>query len=283
MAKANALLEALIASVEAKRAVALVTVTAAPDPQAVGRHALVWLDQEPLGELGLGDLEAQVLADARAVLSGRAHKRLTYATPQGPVTVFVEVQQRPPELIIVGAGHIAVPLAQIGKLCGFTVTVLDDRPQYANRERFPQADEVLATPLRETMRRWVAENRLDRDSYVVLVTRGHQHDIDCLLEILDHPVAYIGMIGSQRRVRTVFDLLSAEMGIPPEKFDRVYAPIGIDIGAHTPAEIAVCIMAEIINVMRGGPARSISDDRRETVRRRRERAAAAAAGAASPA
>lgn len=263
------ILSALISSLEERRPVALATVTAAPDPACVGRHALVWLDAEPLGSLGLGAIEAQALADSQEVLRGRVHKTLSYATPVGQIKVFVEVQHRPPELIIVGAGHIAAPLAQLGKLCDFSVTVLDDRPQYANRQRFPQADEVLATPLRETMRQWVAEGRLGPDTYVVLVTRGHQHDIDCLLEILDTPLAYIGMIGSQRRVRTVFDLLSSEMGIPAEKFDRVYAPIGIAIGARTPAEIAVCIMAEIINVLRGGPARSISDERRETARRRR--------------
>ena len=126
------------------------------------------------------------------------------------------MQHRPPELVIVGAGHVAVPLAQLGKLCEFTVTVLDDRPQFANRQRFPMADQVLATPLRETMRDWVAEGRLDNDTCIVLVTRGHQQDIECLLEILDAPLAYIGMIGSQRRVRTVFDLLTAERGIPSE-------------------------------------------------------------------
>lgn len=270
-AMSQPILNALISSLEARRPVALVTVVAAPSLAVVGRHAVVWLDAEPLGSLDLGDLESQVLADAQAVLRGRNHKTLTYDTDAGPVKVFVEVQQRPPELIIVGAGHIAVPLAQLGKLCDFTVIVLDDRPQFANRQRFPQADEVLATPLRETMRQWAAQGRLGPDTYVVLVTRGHQHDIDCLLEILDEPLAYIGMIGSKRRVRTVFDLLSQEMGIPPQKFDRVYAPIGLDIGARTPAEIAVCIMAEIINVMRGGPARSLSDQRREAERRRRER------------
>lgn len=265
----NQILSSLIASVEARRAVALVTVTAAPDPACVGRHALVWLDAEPLGSLGLGELETLALAGAQDVLRGRVHKTLSYTTPAGQVKLFVEVQHRPPQLIIVGAGHVAQPLAQLGKLCDFTVTVLDDRPQFANRQRFPQADEVLALPLRETMRRWAAEGRLDLDTYIVLVTRGHQHDIDCLLELLDTPLGYIGMIGSQRRVRTVFDLLSAEMGIPSEKFDRVYAPIGLAIGARTPAEIAICIMAEIINVLRGGPARSISDERREKTRRKR--------------
>ena len=267
----HSLLAALTKSIETRRAVALVTVTASPDAGAMGRHALVWLDSEPLGALGLGDLEPQALADAADVLRGRNHRTLTYQTAAGPVKLFVEVQHRPPELMIVGAGHIAVPLARLGTLCDFTVTVLDDRPQYANRQRFPDADDVLATPLRETVRDWVAEGRLDNDTYVVLVTRGHQHDIDCLLEILDEPLAYIGMIGSQRRVRTVFDLLTVEQGIPAEKFDRVYAPIGIAIGARTPAEIAVCIMAEIINVMRDGPARSISDCRRETARERQAR------------
>ncbi len=266
------ILNALLSSVEARRSVALATVIAAPDPAALGRHALVWLDAEPLGQLGLGELEAQALADTRQVLASRVHQTLVYPTPAGQVKLFIEVQHRPPELIIVGAGHIAVPLAQLGKLCDFTVIVLDDRPQYANRQRFPQVDQVLALPLRETMRQWAAEGRLGLDSYVVLVTRGHQHDFDCLLELLDTPLAYIGMIGSQRRVRTVFDLLHAEMGIPTEKFDRVYAPIGIAIGAHTPAEIAVCIMAEIINIQRGGPARSISDERREKARQRRGRA-----------
>jgi xanthine dehydrogenase accessory factor len=232
---------------------------------------VVWLDAEPLGELGLGEMEAQALVDAQDVLRGRVHTTLSYTTPAGQIKLFVEVQHRPPELIIVGAGHVAQPLAQLGKLCDFTVVVLDDRPQFANRQRFPQADEVLALPLRETMRQWAAAGRLGLDSYVVLVTRGHQHDIDCLLELLDTPLGYIGMIGSQRRVRTVFDLLSVEMGIPAETFDRVYAPIGIAIGARSPAEIAVCIMAEIINVQRGGPARSISDERREVAQQRRSR------------
>ena len=117
---------------------------------------------------------------------------------------------------------------------------------------------------------------MDQDSFVVLVTRGHSHDVECLLEVLDRPVAYIGMIGSPRRVDAVFELLEREMGIDPARFDRVYAPIGIAIGARTPSEIAICIMAEIINVLRGGPAAVISDRRR--ARDRARRAAKSAAG-----
>ena len=270
--------QALLESVRNREPVALATVISGP---SAGQAAVVWLDRPPLGNLSLGELEAQVIADAQKVLQGRQHKLLRYdlevggwkvetrgpsnlQAPTSSLAVFVEVQRRAPELLIVGAGHIAVPLAQIATLCDFSVTVLDDRPSFANQARFPTAQKVIAAPLRETVR----DLALDADSYVVLVTRGHSHDVECLLDVLDRPVAYIGMIGSQRRVDAVFELLENEMHIDPAKFGRVYAPIGIAIGAHTPGEIAVCIMAEVINVFRGGPAVSISDQRRERDRRR---------------
>jgi xanthine dehydrogenase accessory factor len=268
-------------SIQAREPVALATVVSGP---SAGREAVVWLDKPPLGDLGLGDLAPQVIADAQEVLRGRQHKLLRYPAADHrpstidhdpssmvhrPLSVFIEVQRRSPELLIVGGGHIAVPLAQIASLCDFAVTVLDDRPSFANQERFPSAAKVIAAPLRETVR----DLPMDQDTFIILVTRGHSHDVDCLLEVLDRPVAYIGMIGSQRRVDAVFELLENEMGIDPRKFDRVYAPIGIAIGAHTPAEIAICIMAEVINVLRGGPATSISEKRRERDRRRRSRGA----------
>ncbi len=256
----SSFVSAILASARAREPVALATVVSGP---SAGRKSVVWLDKPPLGSLNQGDLEPQVIADAQEVLRGRQHRLLRY--PAHGVSVFVEVQRRAPELIIVGAGHIAVPLAQIASMCDFAVTVLDDRPSFANRERFPTAQRVIAAPLRETVR----ELPMDSDTFIVLVTRGHSHDVECLLEVLDRPVAYIGMIGSQRRVDAVFKLLAEEQGIDPVKFDRVYAPIGIAIGARTPAEIAVCIMAELINVLRGGPAVSISDKRRERDRRRR--------------
>ncbi len=278
---------ALYESTRAREAVALATVVSGP---AAGQQAVVWLDRPPLGELDLGEMESRVIADAQEVLRGRQHKLLRYAGDRGqaagirdqesgvggqppavvnqPFSVFVEVQRRAPELLIVGAGHIAVPLAQVAGVCDFAVTVLDDRPSFANAARFPTAQKVLAAPLAETVRGLP----LDQDSFIVLVTRGHSHDVECLLEVLDRPVGYIGMIGSQRRVDAVFALLAEERRIDPAKFDRIYAPIGLDIGARTPAEIAVCIMAEIINVYRGGPAVSLSEKRRERDRRRRERA-----------
>jgi len=180
---------------------------------------------------------------------------LAYKQPNGTVSIFVEVQRRPPTLFIVGAGHVALPLAQLGKLVDFDVVVLDDRPRFANKQRFPMADQVLAQPFRTALSNWPINN----DTFFVLVTRGHSHDVDCLLEVIDSPARYIGMIGSKRRVKAVFDLLEQEQGINRAGFKRVYSPIGLDIGSETPAEIAVAIMAEIINVHRGGRARSLAD------------------------
>jgi xanthine dehydrogenase accessory factor len=251
----STLLAELLQSIDEGRPVAMVTVVKAGGDYAaaLGRRALVWLDREPSGNLNLHDLEAQVLADTTQALTQRQPQMLAYADDQ--VELFVEVQRRPPTLIIVGAGHVAQPLATLGKLIDFEVVVIDDRPQYANTERFPQADRVIAASFRPTLRDWP----IDADTFIVLVTRGHSHDVECLLEVLDSPARYIGMIGSRRRVRAVIDLLEQEQGIPREKFDRVYAPVGIDIGAESPAEIGVCIIAEVVNVYRGGRAESLSD------------------------
>jgi xanthine dehydrogenase accessory factor len=273
----RAVLQAVLDSIEARTSVALISVTEATGAWAEqqGRHLALWLNphRPPVGDLELGALSEQILDDARAALSARAHRSLTYTTDQGTLTLFVEVQAQPPHLIIVGAGHIAVPLAAIAKLTDFAVTVLDDRPQYANPARFPTADRVIAGPFRAELQRLRGgQPAFDNHTYIVLVTRGHQYDVESLLEVLDDPVAYIGMIGSQRRVRAVFELLEQEQGIPAHKFDRVYAPIGLDIGAQTPAEIAVCIMAEIINVMRQGPALSMSEQIRRERQARRARA-----------
>jgi xanthine dehydrogenase accessory factor len=235
----------------------------------VGNKALVWPDSEPTGRLGLGELESQALADGRAALSAGRSQLLEYESAVGTAQVFVEVQQRAPTLLIVGAGHIAVPLCRLGKLLGFRVVVVDDRPAFANPVRFPEADQVIADYFRPAMQRFP----IDPFTYIVLVTRGHQHDVDCLLEVLDSPAAYIGMIGSKRRVRAVFQLLAEEQGIPPEKFDRVYSPIGLDIGAETPEEIAVAIAAEIVKVRRGGNGLSLSDERRGRSPVHRERGA----------
>ena len=268
------LLNSLLMAIEKRESVALVTVTAGAGvyAKAVGKNAVLWPEPErrPFGDLGLGGHLDGVLRDGRLAIARKRHEHFHYEEEGGSFSVFVEVQARPPHLIIAGAGHIAIPLASIAKTCDFLVTVIDDRPQYAHVSRFPSADRVVAGPFRPTLVELRQGNEaFDSDTYVVLVTRGHQHDIDCLLEVLDDPVAYLGMIGSRRRIRAVFELLEVEQNIPASNFDRVRAPIGIDIGAITPAEIAVCIMAEIICVLREGPLPGLSEQiQRERIERR---------------
>lgn len=255
------ILATLMAAVQRQETVGLVTLTAVEgDSQArIGDQCLVWLrsDRANAGRLRLGPEET---ARVRELLRKRRHDSLRVARGSSEWQLFVEVHRRPPHLLIAGAGHIAVPLAQIGTLCDFAVTVLDDRPQYANAARFPMADQVLAADFLPALRGLRDDGRLDTQTFVVLVTRGHQYDVECLAELLDDDLAYVGMIGSKRRIRAVFELLQSQRGVPRARLDRVYAPIGLNLGAQTPAEIAVAIMAEIITLRQQGPLPSFRDE-----------------------
>lgn len=240
------LLEFLLSSARAGKAIARVVELSGPSP---GRWALVQADRSP----GWERLEAPdaLLVELRRTLAARRHATVTWEDR----VYWVEVLGRPPSLIIVGAGHLAQPLATLGTMCDFHVTVLDDRPRFADPARFPSADQVIAAPFSEAL----AGLDLDTDSYLVLVTRGHQHDVGALVSLIDRPHAYIGMVGSRRRVAAVWTLLQQERTLTAEQLDGVYAPIGLDIGGESPAEIAVAIMAEIILVRRGGSGRPLRD------------------------
>jgi len=248
-----AVLQALVHAEMRRESVALVTVTSSDQNYTglAGRHLVVWADDRPpVGDLVLNTWQAELVAAAHAALAERRHRQVYFAGDQGSIRLFIEVRAQPYHLIIAGAGHVAVPLASMATLCDFTVTVLDDRPQYANTQRFPTADRVISGSFREELRKLRGDRvTFDPATCLVLVTRGHQHDVDLLLEVLDDPLAYIGMIGSRRRIRAVYELLERERGIARHKFDRVHAPIGLDIGAQSPAEIAVAILAEIISVV----------------------------------
>jgi xanthine dehydrogenase accessory factor len=170
--------------------------------------------------------------------------------------VFLEIHHPPWEMVIVGAGHVAQPLCTLGALLGLRVTVLDDRPQFATRERFPEAETVGEVDFSHPF----AGIPLHQWSHVVLVTRGHKYDYECLRSILmeDALPGYVGMIGSRRRVRATFDALLAE-GIPRGKLEAVHAPIGLDLGSETPGEIAVSVAAELVHHWRGGTGRPLSE------------------------
>jgi xanthine dehydrogenase accessory factor len=175
--------------------------------------------------------------------------------------VFCELIAPRPTLVVVGAGHVAVPIAQIGHLLDFEVVVVDDRPTYANVERFPAADRIIVDDFESAL----ANLQISSATYLVLVTRGHVYDVHALRSVLQREPAYVGMIGSKRRVFAVLKLLHGE-GIPVERLLRVHAPIGLDLGTETPGEIAVSVGAELLKARRGGGAASLSDLVREEYR-----------------
>lgn len=167
--------------------------------------------------------------------------------------VFVDVQAGLQTLLIVGAGHIAQPLCEIGHLLGFRTVVVDDRHAFANRERFPHAADIQVGPFAD-----VLENMdINAQTFVVVVTRGHIWDETAVRVALKKKPAYIGMIGSKRRAKATLERL-AEHGYQPEELGQVHTPLGLDIAAETPAEIAVAIAAEIVQVRRRGPLETIS-------------------------
>ena len=264
---AQILAEVMAAQGEAPPVVLATVIQAPADGAApVGAKLLLRRDGSTLGTLGGGPLEAAVLAEARdafrrqAVQSlllspdgARLSRRQAESAPGG-FQVMLEVHEPPATLLIVGGGHIGKALATIGDLCGFSVVIVDDRPDYANPERFPEADRVICGDFAEVLR----ELPIDANTYIVTVTRGHKHDEISLRQVAGSAAAYVGMIGSKRRVGAVIRHL-IEDGLDPEAVRRVHTPIGLDIGAETPEEIAVAIMAEVIQVRRGGSGRQMKE------------------------
>lgn len=167
------------------------------------------------------------------------------AAVPGQSTVVVEPFFPEPSLIILGGGHIAKPLCEFGSRLGFSVTVVDDRLSFANKERFPSADQVLCESFETCFERL----KINRFTYVIIVTRGHRYDSVCLREVIKRTWAYAGMIGSRRRVQGVMEQLISE-GSSPEVLEKVNTPIGLEIGAITPEEIAIAILGQVISFRR---------------------------------
>lgn len=185
-------------------------------------------------DLQSGDAALQSLESGTLQAEIREHC-VTIAEPYFPES----------RLIILGGGHIARPLCEFSAKCGFSVTVVDDRPSFANRQRFPEAKAVVC----ESFDRCFPLLNINKAAFVVVITRGHRHDLDCLRQVLTYDTAYTGMIGSKRRVRAAMEQLLGE-GYPKDKLDAVRAPIGLDIGAETPEEISISILSELIKYKR---------------------------------
>ncbi|MFZ0679732.1 XdhC family protein [Candidatus Binatus sp.] len=170
---------------------------------------------------------------------------VSHLEPNGGVRLFVDPIVGAQRLIIVGAGHIAVPLCALGAMLGFHVTVIDDRASFANRDRFPQADDIIVKPFTDA----IDSLALDAHCYLVSVTRGHSFDEEVVRAALMQPCGFVGMIGSRRRVKATLERIGAS-GVPKDRLADVHAPLGVAIGGETPEEIAISIIAEIIRERR---------------------------------
>jgi len=265
--------QTICSALDGEHASALLTVIAASQEwrAQIGRQMLLHEDGSASGTLSLLDTgsesPAQLAQAARqSINAGKPRVEKIKGPEDAWAEVFIEPFLPPPVLLIAGAGHIAVPLAALAHLMGYSVSVTDDRASFANRERFPNARRLLVGDIEATLRDYPITPR----TTIVLVTRAHAHDVQGLRAIIDAPAAYIGMIGSQRRVWAVFKLLHDE-GVPAEKLLRVRAPIGLALGGATPAEISLAIMSEITMLHHGGSGTALSEPLRERYRRRLER------------
>ena len=241
--------------------VALVTIVSAggSTPQRVGARMLVHGDGRTVGTIGGGCYESDALGRAREALrTGKTavvHYDLTDDVAEetglicgGQMDVFIEALDPPPTLYIVGAGHVGHQLGRLALSVGFRVHVLDDREKFANPQRFPDAHVHV-----DDIGDWLRGRDLPPSAYVVIVTRGHRHDFDALKAIAGRDLRYVGVIGSRAKIARLVELLVHD-GVSPDWLRSIHAPIGLDIGAVTPEEIAIAILAELVAVRRGRTA-----------------------------
>ncbi|HYO79852.1 MAG TPA: XdhC/CoxI family protein [Bryobacteraceae bacterium] len=217
---------------------------------------LVRDDGSIVGTVGGGCVEAEVWAAAREVIDTGEPRQMHFSLNQdaaydnglicgGQLDVFIEPVEPQPAAVIFGAGHISKSLAKVASIAGFRTTVVDDRETFASRERFPDVDEVIAGDYDDVFQRLPVHS----GTYLIIVTRGHRDDMRVLEWAVQTPAVYVSMIGSRRKVLGVVRELVAG-GMAPELFERIHAPMGLEIGAITPEEIAVSVVAEMIAVRR---------------------------------
>lgn len=259
-------LPAAAAALERGEPSALVTIVRAngSTPQRVGAKMLVFADGRIVGTIGGGCYENDALGKAReAIATGKpslVHYDLNDDFVQesglicgGQMDVYIDPIAPVPSLYVIGAGHVGWHLGRIAADAGFRLHVVDDREKFANAERFPDAQTVEVDDLSA----WLHRVELPPTAYVVVVTRGHTHDFEAIRALAARDLRYLGLIGSRAKVARIFEALEAE-GMPLECLGRVHAPIGLDIGAITPAEIAISILAELIAIRHGKDVSAVS-------------------------
>ena len=239
--------------------VALVTIVSSTGstPQRVGAKMLVYADGRTVGTIGGGCYENDAFGKAREAIKSRKPLTVKFELNDdfaqetglvcgGQMEVFIEPVEPSPELYVFGAGHVGYFVGRMAYEVGFKVHVVDDREKFANTERFGEGIEVIV----DHIPTWIETHRLPPTSYAVIVTRGHTHDLDAMRALAKMSLRYLGLIGSKAKVKRIFDALIEE-GMPAKSLEGIHAPIGLDIGAITPQEIAVSILAELIGVKHG--------------------------------
>lgn len=230
-------------------------------PSYQSAKLLVREDGSFVGTVGGGCVEAEVWNAAREAMETEKPRHLSFNLGQdaayenglicgGQLDIFVEPILPQPRAFIFGAGHISKSLSKVASMAGFATVIVDDRESFANRERFPEADEIQAGEYEAVFPRLA----VNEASYLIIVTRGHRDDMLVLRWAVTTPARYVAMIGSKRKVISLIKELEKE-GLPRAAFERIYAPMGLEIGAATPEEIAVAVVAEMIAVRRNPDSR----------------------------
>jgi xanthine dehydrogenase accessory factor len=245
---------------------ALVTIvsTTGSTPQRVGAKMLVYSDGRTVGTIGGGCYENDAFWKAREAIADRKPQLVRYELSDdfaqetglicgGQMDVYIEPIEPSPELYIVGAGHVGLYLARAAHEVGFVVHIVDDREKFANAERFPTASEIVVDDIPV----WLERATLPAHAFVVVVTRGHTNDLEAMRALAPRDLRYLGLIGSRAKVARIYEELLKDGRLATERLERVHAPIGLDIGAVTPQEIAISILAELIAVKHGKEASSL--------------------------
>lgn len=243
---------------------ALLTLTASTGsaPREIGAKMALLEDGTTYGTIGGGRLEAQALEDAKdALKAGRAVSKTYELEPKGlgmycggTATVFIDIYVSPTCLVILGGGHVGEKTAELAEFLGLPHYVVDDRPEYGTRARFPHAREILVAQPSEALKRLP----VGANTAVAIVTRCHGFDLRCLIAALSSNAFYIGMIGSRTKTARLFELCRRR-GLDPAADARVHAPIGLDLGGRRPEEIALSILAEITQLRHGATGKPLSE------------------------
>ena len=253
------MLPAAAAALERGEPAALVTIVRSngSTPQRTGAKMLVFADGRIIGTIGGGCYENDAAGKAREAIATGRPSLVKYDLNDdfveesglicgGQMEVYIDPIAPAPPLYVIGAGHVGWHLARVAAETGFRIHVIDDREKFASLDRFPTAESVVV----DDIGAWLHREELPPSAYVVVVTRGHTHDFEAVRALAARELRYLGLIGSRAKVARIFDALEAE-GMPLECLARVHAPIGLDIGAITPAEIAVSILAELVAIRHG--------------------------------